>query len=52
MVNTREENAKRMLTALEKAESFIAGFEGDETQGDMSVLFEIRYAIASAKGAA
>ena len=40
-----------MLPALRKAESFIAGFEGDELQeGIDEMLSEIRAAIAKAEG--
>ena len=40
--------AKQMLAALIKAESFIAGFEDDEAQEDMTVLTEVRDAIERA----
>jgi len=35
-----------ILDALKKAESFISGFDGDESQDDMSVLDDVRQAIA------
>jgi len=43
-----DEAAKQMLTALIKAEAFIAGFEDDEAQEDMTVLTEVRAAIERA----
>ena len=40
-----------MLEALELAESFISGFEGDETQGGIGELIDAaRDAIAKARG--
>lgn len=43
--------APELLAALDKAESFIAGFEGDELQeGIDEMLSEIRAAIAKAEG--
>lgn len=40
-----------LLAALDKAEDFISGFEGDELQeGIDELLAEIRAAIAKAKG--
>ncbi|MCM0751548.1 hypothetical protein DEA98_10095 [Brucella pseudogrignonensis] len=40
-----------MLAALEKAEAFIAGFEGDELQENIGELLnETRAAIAKARG--
>jgi hypothetical protein len=44
--------APKMLAALDRAESFISGFEDDESQdGIDELLADIRAAIAKAKGA-
>ena len=45
------ETVAAMLEALERAESFISGFEGDETQGGIGELIDAaRDAIAKARG--
>ena len=47
------ETVAAMLEALERAESFISGFEGDETQDGIGELIDAaRAAIAKARGEA
>lgn len=51
MMNGMLSQWEAMLTALQQAESFIAGFEGDELQEGVDAMLEaIRAAIAKAGG--
>ena len=49
LISLASNNHDRLITALTKAEAFIAGFEGDDLQeGIGELLSDIRAALASA----